>query len=403
MIQEFYVSNFYSIKDRQVISFVPNNDASVLEQCTYEVASGTRLLKVGILYGANASGKSTLLQAIEFFRQMMSARPASKLEGIAFDPFLLDNHSRGEKSSMGMTFYVNGERYVLDVVFDGQRIYEEDLYVYVSARPSLLYKRRYDMQTDSSVVEFGTKIGLAKKSRAIIQGNTINNSSVLAALGQSNIESSRLTTVYDFFSQGMRPLLHPKVDMLGYAKDSLTKDTDDRLKTFLLQVLKASDFNIVDVDLEKKGEEDLSELVFRHNGEDGTFELKEVVESQGTKRFLGMSVMLYDLLEGNNFMSIDEVESSIHYELLAYFIKLFLINSQGESQLLMTTHDINLLNEDFIRRDVVWFTDKDESGATSVERLSSLGLHKTLSPYNAYRQGKLVKLPFLGSIYLQKN
>ena len=71
--------------------------------------------------------------------------------------------------------------------------------------------------------------------------------------------------------------------------------------------------------------------------------------------------------------------------------------------MLLTTHDINLLNEDFIRRDTIWFTDKDELGETKIVRLSSLGLHKNLSPYNAYKQGKLVKLPFLGSQYINLN
>jgi hypothetical protein len=100
---------------------------------------------------------------------------------------------------------------------------------------------------------------------------------------------------------------------------------------------------------------------------------------------------------------IDEVETSIHYELLSYFIKVFIANSDKTSQMLLTTHDINLLNEDYIRRDTIWFTDKDEAGETNIVRLPSLGLHKNLSPYNAYKQGKLVKLPFLGSMYLDLN
>ena len=116
-----------------------------------------------------------------------------------------------------------------------------------------------------------------------------------------------------------------------------------------------------------------------------------------------MAVILNFLLREKRFVAIDEVESSIHYELLSYFIKVFLANSNQTSQLLLTTHDINLLNEDFIRRDTIWFTDKDELGETKLARLSSLGLHKNLSPYNAYRQGKLVKLPFLGSQYLNLN
>ena len=99
-------------------------------------------------------------------------------------------------------------------------------------------------------------------------------------------------------------------------------------------------------------------------------------------------------------MPIDEIESSIRYELLSYFIKVFLVNSKRGGQLLFSTHDINLLDEDYIRRDVVWFTDKNDCGETQLIRLSALGLHKTLSAYNAYKQEKLVNLPFLDSIYM---
>ena len=146
-----------------------------------------------------------------------------------------------------------------------------------------------------------------------------------------------------------------------------------------------------------------TELTFKHKAGDKLYDLSEEYESNGTMRFLGMAVILNFLLKTNRFVPIDEVETSIHYELLAYFIKVFLANSEGTSQMLLTTHDINLLNEDFIRRDTIWFTDKDELGETKIVRLSSLGLHKNLSPYNAYKQGKLVKLPFLGSQYINLN
>ena len=155
------------------------------------------------------------------------------------------------------------------------------------------------------------------------------------------------------------------------------------------------------IEMLKRGTIKHDDILFSHTGEEGDYELHEGLESAGTHRFLGMSIVLYYVLHENNFIPVDEIETSIHYELLSYFIKLFLANSEGSSQLLMTTHDINLLNEDFIRRDVVWFTDKSKEGATQIKRLSSLGLHKTMNPYNAYKQGKLVDLPFLGSIYLE--
>ena len=98
--------------------------------------------------------------------------------------------------------------------------------------------------------------------------------------------------------------------------------------------------------------------------------MDEDLESRGTMRLLGMATLLYDLLSGNRFMEIDEIENSIHFELVSYFLKCYLANSEENSQLLVTTHDINLLNENFIRRDVVWFTEKNIDGEPIIGRLS---------------------------------
>ena len=429
MIQEFQVQNFYSIRERQSISFVPTNDGNMRGQYVHEVAEGVELLKIGIVYGSNASGKTTLLNAISYFRSIMLNKPESKNEGMGYFPFLLDKHSRDEHSLMQMTFWLNGEKYVLNLEFDSKRIYEESLIVYTSARPTSLYKRAYQPESDHTKVTFGNKAGIDKATQRAIEGNTTNNCTVMAAFGQSNAHVSRLNDVFDFFLSGIQSLLTPR-DYLSYdVKNELRNDKDGKKKRFLLQLLRASDFNIVDMTLDEREDQitpDMEtaikgapipeeakiemlrrgtikhdDIMFSHTGEDGQYELHEGLESAGTHRFLGMSIVLYYVLHDNNFIPIDEIETSIHYELLSYFIKLFLANSEGSSQLLMTTHDINLLNEDFIRRDIVWFTDKSDQGATQLKRLSSLGLHKTMNPYNAYKQGKLVDLPFLGSIYLE--
>lgn len=398
MIQEFKVSNFYSIRDAQAISFLPTANESYVDIYTHAVSDDVRLLKLGIIYGANASGKSTLLNALEYFRKIVLYKPTVKMDGMDFLPFMLDNHSRKEPSSMRLTFYIDSEKYTLYIRFDKDRIYEETLIFYSSSRPTTLYRRLYDERSDHSHVIFSTKLHMSKKGQRTLEGNTINNCTVLAALGQSNIESTRLNKVYEYFSFHMLNVLSPKMDAVAQIKQLLQNDENGKLKQFLLRLLKASDFNIEDMNVEGEGE--MKSLKFRHSGEDGQYELGEAVESAGTKRFLGMALLLNDLLFHNCFIPIDEIETSIHYELLSYFIKVFLANSEGSSQLLMTTHDINLLDEDFIRRDVVWFTDKNQDGATSLKHLSGLGLHKTMSPYNAYTQGKLVKLPFTDSIYL---
>ena len=429
MIQEFSVKNFYSIRERQSISFVPSNDDSMRMQYTTKVADEMELLKIGIVYGSNASGKTTILNAISYFRKIMLEKPSSKNDGMGYIPFLLDEHSRNEHSEMSMTFWINRERYCLFIEFDKERIYNEQLQVYVSIRPTTLYKRSYNKKTDHSEVTFSTKCGIDRTSQRAIIGNTTNNCSVMAAFGQSNAVTSRLNNVYAFFIAGVQNIVSPR-DTLAYdVKTELRNDNEGKKKRFLLQMLKASDFNIVDVTLDEREDAITPELelaiksapipeeariemlrrgtikhddiIFSHSGENGNYDLHERLESAGTHRFMGMAMMLYYILNDNNFIPVDEVETSIHYELLSYFIKLFLANSEGMSQLLVTTHDINLLNEDFIRRDSVWFTDKNKNGATSLKRLSALGLHKTMNPYNAYKQGKLVKLPFLGSIYLE--
>ena len=429
MIQEFQVQNFYSIRERQAISFVPTNDDKMRSQYLHQVADGVELLKIGIVYGSNASGKTTLLKALSYFRNVMLDKPESKNDGMGYFPFLLDKRSRDEHSLMQMSFWLNREKYVLSLEFDSKRIYDESLLVYTSVRPTTLYKRIYQPETDHTEVTFGNKAGIDRDTRRAIVGNTTNNCSVMAAFGQSNAHTSKLNDVYDFFYSGLQNILSPRDSLAYNVKAELKNDKDGKKKRFLLQMLKASDFNIVDMTLDeredaitpemetaiksapipeeakiemfRRGTIKHDDILFSHTGEDGVYELHEQLESAGTHRFLGMAVVLYYVLHENNFIPVDEVETSIHYELLAYFIKLFLANSEGSSQLLMTTHDINLLNEDFVRRDVVWFTDKSKEGATQLKRLSSLGLHKTMNPYNAYKQGKLVDLPFLGSVYLE--
>lgn len=401
------------------------------DEYTYEVKDGVRLLKVGIIYGANASGKSNVLGAIEFFKMLVLRVPKGRNDTTRAVPFLLDETSKAKTTKMSMSFYVNQLKYILSFELDKKRIYSETLTVYESIRPTKLYSRSYDPDTDSSVIEFGTNLKMAKKNQDAIAGNTINNCSVLAAFGNSNVEKTKLNDVYDYFAKQVKDVLAPGMLLSEYVKRHLDKDKDGNLKKFILNFLKASDFNIEDVTLHeeeelitpeleqliqkapidddaksemlKKGKITNTELTFTHRAGNGSYELSEEYESNGTMRFLGMAVILNFLLKKNQFVPIDEVETSIHYELLSYFIKVFLANSNQTSQMLLTTHDINLLNEEFIRRDTIWFTDKDEQGETNVVRLSALGLHKNLSPYNAYKQGKLVKLPFLGSQYFDLN
>lgn len=429
MIAEFKIRNYFSLRDEQILSFIPTNDDTSRDIYTEEVADGVSLLKIGFIYGSNASGKTNILKALDFFSQFMVNDSLNKGDEIGVVPFLLDDVSDKERTQFEMTFYLNREKYKLNLVLDNKVIYEETLQVYSSVQPTLLYKRTYNAEKDATDIVFGGKVGLVKKSREAIEGNTFIKRTVIAAFGKTNVEKSRLNLVYDFFSHRIAPIMYPQSSLMGFTKRSISRDRDGRLKKFILHFLKASDFNISDISLHeeevnitpemeliikntsgilekakeealKKGTLHSDQMFFLHHTSNGDKELGEELESRGTKRYMGLATILYDLLVHGVILPIDEIETSIHYELLSYFIKVFLVNSKRGGQLIVSTHDINLLDEDYIRRDVIWFTDKNDCGETQLIRLSTLGLHKTLSVYNAYRQEKLVNLPFLDSIYM---
>ena len=244
MIAEFNIENFFSIKSAQKISFEPSSDIFMSDEYSYEVKDGVRLLKVGIIYGANASGKTNILNAVEFFRMLVLRMPKDRNETTRVVPFMLDDTSKNEKTKMSMVFYIDQSKYILSFELDAKHIHFETLIVYDSIRPTRLYSRSYDVATDSSIIEFGANLKMTKKNQDVISGNTINNCSVLAAFGKSNVERTRLNDVYDYFAKQVKDVLAPGMLLSGYVKSRLDNDETGDLKKFVLAFLKASDFNI---------------------------------------------------------------------------------------------------------------------------------------------------------------
>lgn len=407
MLSSFTVQNYLSFQQAVTLSFEPTSDRFMTEEYTIEVKPGVRLLKIGIIYGANASGKTNLIAALRTLRSLVCLSTEDKTKRVDVIPFLLDAHAREEVTRFDLSFYIEGVKYQLELSADKERIHHERLSFYPSNRAALLYDRSYDASQDLVEVQWGSYIGLSKKSCAAIEGNTIPNMSVMAAWSKSNVEVSRLHDVYRFFSDSLSFAATEAHSPAAYAQKMLREDHDGSVKAFAKTFLRASDFNISDIRLEKNKHRDTHEegeeqqyIVFQHHTSQGDYPLPESMESAGTYQMLILSLLLYTALREHRIIIIDEIESSLHYELLSYFLRTFLASSQGASQMLLTTHDLNLLHEDYIRRDTIWFAEKDEHGASLLTRLSQYGLHKNASPYHAYRQNKLARLPFLGSQYL---
>ena len=127
MVAEFNIENFFSIKSVQKISFEPSSDSFMSDEYLYEVKDGVKLLKVGIIYGANASGKTNILNAIEFFKILVLRMPKDRNERTGIVPFMLDETSRNEKTKMSMVFYINQSKYILSFELDEKYIYSEKI------------------------------------------------------------------------------------------------------------------------------------------------------------------------------------------------------------------------------------------------------------------------------------
>ena len=144
MIAEFRIKNYLSIKTEQCLSFEATPESSNESQYSVEVKEGVKLLKTAIIYGANASGKTNVLNALSFFQDIIVNAPKDKNEKIKFECFRLDNTSRHEKTEMCLTFYLDKIKYVLSVLFDNSIIYAESLVYYPGVQPAKLYTRTYN-------------------------------------------------------------------------------------------------------------------------------------------------------------------------------------------------------------------------------------------------------------------
>jgi Predicted ATPases len=170
MIAEFKIKNFYSLRDEQTLSFIPTSDDTSRDIYTEEVADGVSLLKIACIYGSNASGKTNILKAQDFFTQFMVNDRLNKGDEIGVVPFLLDDVSDKERTAFEMTFYLERERYKLNLVLDNNVIYEETLLVYTSVQPTLLYKRTYNAETASTEIAYGGKVGLGEEKQRCHSG-----------------------------------------------------------------------------------------------------------------------------------------------------------------------------------------------------------------------------------------
>lgn len=422
MIKNFKVENCLSIRDEQELDFVATSD-DTYEDFTVVKKGNTRLSKIGLIYGANASGKSNMLFALTWLYSFIGF--ASEEGKNMFAPFLLDGESRDKPSKMNLSFYIDDTLYDYSLVIQENIVRTEKLVRYPLGRSSLVFERKWNPATNSSEINFGATLKLTAKQKYTLTGLTLPNTSVLNVYINNNIDSNEVfDEVKEYFRRDILPPLTRNSDAEKFS-NGIIKNLP-QLKNFIIKVLEQADFNISDIIIkEEKTEipqevwEELQrlsnlfeetpqrtftedQLYFEHSSLLNKQLLPKGVESVGTNRMYGMATYLFFLINMKAVMLSDEIESSLHYDLLNYFLGLFLMNS-GESQIIATTHSLLLLDEPFVRRDSIHICRKDSTGATEVIRASEFGLRKGVSILKAYREGKLGGIPNLGGLLLEKS
>lgn len=416
MLIQFSVKNFTSFKDKQVFSMEAGTGDENIENI---INVDERILKSTALYGANASGKTNLIKAfsaaIMMIRLSNNRQPGEKL--MQMEPFAFDDKTKNEPCEFEFIFYANNNKYVYGFKADKDKVYEEYLYQYFSAKATRIFER-----TNCNEYKF---LQVDEGKLNSIKDQNIDNKLFLATATTWNYEKTKAPYLWfaqliDTYSGGM--LLN------DFVLESYNKDESMELKKFTLKLLEEADIIIKDFNVDvveheldnnmamfikslnipaqfaPQKQRDVN-IVMTHEIIDDNNNKKEYSinynnESSGTQILFSMAPILKQVFENGKIIIIDELERSLHPSLVEMIIKFFHnpeIN-KGNAQLIFNTHDTNLLSLDLFRRDQIWFAEKDpKKGATELYPLDDFSVRKTENIQKGYLNGRYGAIPFVAT------
>jgi AAA15 family ATPase/GTPase len=389
---------------------------------------------LGIIYGQNASGKSNLLRALEFVRNLMTEPLEKKTDVIEYDMFKFKEPSKEDTSKFRIVFIANKIRYEYQVILDNHSIHSEELY-YHSPNRAKVFSRTTNQKKKLSTISFGSKIKISREDKKSLENNTLWNNTTLGGFLKTNIDVSVLSNFSDWFTDNIMELIDAETYLFDDIFSSIEKGEISKAR--LVEMLSKADFNITDMEIAKEKEIlyrypfldirtknmsdnvtefvmaastiDSKKVVFEHtiqdeNGNPSRHRLDFIEQSLGTQRFFQFAGLIALMMEEPKLFIIDEFEASLHPDLVTHLIKTLLVNVES-GQLLLTTHMRELLLErDILRNDAIYFVDKLEDGSTDLYSAedfdSSVLRRKESSLYNAYKIGKLGATPELNDTFL---
>lgn len=417
MLVEFRIKNFRSLRDEQVLSLVASKDKTL--QDTHTQPTGLKaapaLLRSAVIYGANASGKSNLIKALQYMRGVVteSATVIQPGQTYAVQPFRLDAESAAQPTAFEVTFILAGVRYQYGFATTAQRIVREHLLVYKAFKPQRWFERRFDAEAGKDVYEFGPGL---KGAKNLWEGATRPNALFLSMAVQLN--SDTLRPVFDWFAKRLvifneQEKLNPQVAIQMLKQDAGRKE--------ICNFLTAADISIADIDVvsrkvpgqavhfdlvagktEVRSEEmEEHQLRFHHVTEQGKAVFDLLEESSGTRNLLFLAGPVLDILKQGLTLLVDELDTSLHAHLVQSLVRLFHrpeVNTGG-AQLIFTTHDTSLLDAyGLFRRDQVWFVEKKKDQSSELFGLLDFSPRKNEALERGYLQGRYGAVPIISGL-----
>lgn len=418
MLIEFAITNFRSIKEKQVFSMLPAGKIKTDDNPSNLTNSETSpynlsVLKSSIIYGANASGKSNLLRAITAIKFLVENSINLKIDEKIkpYEPFKLNLTNKTRPVDFEIDFIANRKRYSYKISFTDKEFVYESLFFYPHNQKSKLFVREINKP-----ISYG---GYFKGSKSF---ELLNNQLLLSKAGTMNIEP--LQDCYRFFSKYLYCSIIHDTDYDKLLINMLAKMLADKIPSVtcknLDKLLHVADTGITSIASKERSsdeftfpkdlsDEDRKKIVEKykhsikttHKLYDGSkvtgvesFDLRE--ESTGTIKLLVLGGIILDALSDGTTVVVDELDKSLHPLLTRLLIKLFNSerNNPKNAQLIFASHDISLIDQELFRRDQIWLTEKDEFGSTRIYPMSDFtGISKVKPLEDWYLRGRFGGIP----------
>lgn len=413
MLIEFKVKNYLSFKD-EVLFSMEAGSSSQREQNIIKRDEDNFLLKSAVVFGANASGKSNLIKALSFVRFLLLKDYNLKEDTIRVVPFKLSEETEKEPSFFEIVFINKGIKYDYSFSLNNKMILEESLIEY-SPNKRCIFKR-----VGGEIKQKGEK--LTKKH--------------LPDTKERELYLSTLARVFDIIEKDIiswfknliplnEPLMGDKILWMMQEKKEYKERVLEYLKRADLTInnisssIKDVDFKDVPQELKEvflsqgRGVPDRitkSNIVFSHQKYDKNNNPKGEVdfnfvneESFGTKHFFNLLGPIIDTIDNGKIMIVDELENSLHPLLLRFIVEIFNSKENKNAQLIFTAHDTSLIsNNSPLRRDQIWFTDKNKYGATNLYSLLEFKDIREFQDFQKkYLLGNFGAIPIIDNLWLE--